>query len=237
MKLGSCPHCGGHDVSAGRIFLLHFARLAHGSHRRYCRSCRRRWTAAEKAVSPAARRAAALLLFSVLGLALACVVNEVWLAPRPCPLQTAAWAEAGAGMQDPQAFAEGGMDVAYGQELAARMQLSGVNFTAQDYGRLRGMAGQGAPRGDYARRAVQEALRQNGGQQSMPELLRRAAAVIKPMGKKPGQFASEVESSDKQTLWDKYGNNFSSKDEARAAYEQFKQRRGEIPNDWPAPPK
>ncbi|OGR73170.1 MAG: hypothetical protein A2089_12570 [Elusimicrobia bacterium GWD2_63_28] len=67
----------------------------------------------------------------------------------------------------------------------------------------------------------------------MPEILLRAAAVIRPLGKTPGQFASEIETSDRQTLWNKYGNNFSSKEEAKAAYDEFKRRRSEIPNDWP----
>lgn len=243
MKLGSCPSCGSHSVRAASTRLLHLARLAHGTHRRYCCSCRNRWKASDKAFLPWARRLGVFLICAVVGLALACVVNEVWLAPRPCPLQTAAWEEDRARDQDAliargmEAFLGGDMSVAYGQGLGARMTLSGIHFTEQDYSRMRGRADQAMGQSPSYRWSVQGALRQNGPPQNMPEILRRAAAVIKPMGKTPGQFASEVESSDKQALWTKYGNNFSSKEEAKSAYDEFKRRRSEIPNDWPGPGK
>lgn len=76
MKLGSCPKCGSRRVRTGRIYLLHLARVAPGSRRRYCRNCGARWIGSEQVFSPWARLAGILFLCVSAALALNYLKDE-----------------------------------------------------------------------------------------------------------------------------------------------------------------
>lgn len=219
---------------------MHLAHLAHGSRRRYCCDCRSRWIGSERVFSPWARLLGVLLLCAPSAMALVYMTYEIWFAPQPCPSRLAGWEEAWSGSPDGaslggelEALAGGGAAGAYGKELRARMSLAGIHFTGQDYMRMRGSVGQAMAQGAASRPGVRKVWQQNGPPQGMLDILRRAESIVKPMGKTPAQFASEIESTDKRTLWSKYGNNFSSQQEAEAAYNEFQSRRGDIPKEWP----
>ncbi len=129
MKLGSCPKCGSRKVRTGKIYLLHLARLAPGSRRRYCRNCGARWIGSEAVFLPSARLAGILFLCVSAALALNYLKDDGWFGPQPRSLQA----------------------------------------------------------------------------------------------------AGEVDSSGKRTLWDKYGGNFASEKDAKAAYDDFQRHRSELP--------
>ena len=62
--------------------------------------------------------------------------------------------------------------------------------------------------------------------------LEEISAILKRIGKTPKQLAHELETTDKQTLWKRYGEHFKSKEEAKAAYEEYQRRKssGKLPN-------
>ena len=63
----------------------------------------------------------------------------------------------------------------------------------------------------------------------MQMMLSRLTDAVRRTGKTPQALAKEIDQTDKQTLWDKYGANFSSKEEAKAAYNEFQANRDKIP--------
>ncbi len=98
MRLGSCPKCGSRRVRTGKIYLLHLARLALGTRRRYCRNCRSRWVGSAAAFHPSARLAGILLLCVSLALALDYLKKDGWFEPLPGSFQ--AGRDAGAVSKD-----------------------------------------------------------------------------------------------------------------------------------------
>ena len=227
MKLGICPKCGSRRVRTGKIYILHLARLALGSRRRYCCVCRSRWIGSEQVFLPEARFAAILCLCVCSALWLNYLKAGGWFTPTPDPYQAVGpedgWFEASesSGM-DGEVEALLGEDVtgAYGRAFAAGGAGGRAAFMNRQGGQLRGQYFAG-------RRGMRGGGSQNKLSPETLELLRRLAAT----GKTPSEVASEVDNTDKQTLWNKYGSHFASQDEAKAAYDDFQSHRGELPRE------
>jgi len=232
MRLGSCPNCGNRQIRAGSTYLRHLARVALGSKRRYCGSCRSRWIAPNKAFSPWAILAGALPIFSAVALALVYLTHKTFFSPYSNRYGIAGPENAWTGPSG-NAMA-GGMQPLQETDGIGSSGRDGARITRQNYGPLRWKAGQGTAQNAAYLRNIQWAEPQNGQSHNIQEILRQVAVIVKNMGKTPRQFAREIEQTDKQTLWNKYGNNFASKEDAQAAYEDFLRHRNEIPKDWPS---
>lgn len=210
---------------------MHLVRLAPGSRRRYCRDCGSRWIGAEKVFSPWARLAGILLFCLSAARALVYLKDEGWFEARPYAGRSA-WEGPRTGTTDGNSLAgieTSPEDDAYSQYPGAGGPLEAIRFTRRNSVPLNWREGRVMELLSTYSQGSQAAGQQGRQFQEMQELLRRVAAT----GKTPQQLASEIDSTDKQTLWNKYGANFSSKEEAKAAYNDFKSHRSEIPNDLP----
>ena len=210
MELGFCPKCSSNKVRTGHVYLLHLARLARGSHRRYCRECKSRWKSDVKAYSPWINLLAVMPIFGILGF----LAYQVWLDTRV------------------------DMDLASGRDslsgTAAGRNPDG-SFGLQN-GSATGPYGRGMRTdGQYWRTwqtmnmntGYPGGIHMAGAQNSQFDLLGILLQLLK--GKTPQELAKELDHTDKQTLWNKYGNNFASKEDAKAAYSDFQHHRDEIP--------
>lgn len=242
MKLNPCPKCSSHRVRLGKIFPLHLLRLVQGSRRRYCCNCRGHWRATEKAFSPWARLSGILLMCAAAAATLKFLKDDGWFEPQPDMYQSAYGEDPGAAAADGEGMSGAtgtrpGHDRirAYSQSFAAGRSRAGRNFTRQEYMQLRGIARQVMSQNAAYPANGQGLLQQSGQSGNMQEILRR----VRPRagGKTPKELAVEIESSDKQTLWLKYGSNFSSQEEAASAFSEFKSRRNEVPDKWPSSPE
>ncbi|MDD5208584.1 MAG: hypothetical protein PHV36_04310 [Elusimicrobiales bacterium] len=225
MKLGSCPKCGSRKVRTGKIYLLHLARLAPGSRRRYCRNCRSRWIGSEAVFLPSARLAGILFLCVSAALALNYLKEDGWFEPQPGLSHPAGRDNAWTVTTDSDRMAgeirnvmRGDVTGAYGQALGGRNAGAGGGLIRWREGQL--MEEYSA----YLLSGRGEGP-QTGRSQEMLDLLRRLSVI----GKTPQQVAREVDTSDKRTLWNKYGGNFASKQDAKAAYDDFQRHRSELP--------
>lgn len=216
-ELSSCPKCGSRKVRTGRIYLLHLARLTAGSRRRYCPVCRIRWTSSLNAFSPWFRLAFILPAFAAVVLAFACMTYEICFSPTPSPDLVANAQKVPTQDAEALALMEGGAEGAYGQSLSAR--FGGEGFTYENWRVAQAMA-----HNPEASMRLMGVRGQNGRSQDVMDFLQQITA----MGKTPQQIANEIDTTDKQTLWDKYGSKFSSKAEAEAAYNKFQSNRSEI---------
>jgi hypothetical protein len=221
---------------------MHLVRMAYGSRRRYCCSCGSRWVGSVKIFSPWARLAGALLLLAPAALTLVYLKKEGWFEPQPNIYRTANGEDPRTGTRyryparmGMEAMMEG-YAAGAGRDPGWRGQFAGSNYTGQGRMPIRWNKGQMTELISAYRMGLRGAGPQNGQSQGMQEMLRQVTDAIKSTGKNPAQLADEIDQSDKQTLWDKYGNNFSSKDEAKEAYDEFKSHRSEIPADLPASP-
>ncbi|MBI4350370.1 MAG: hypothetical protein HY550_02920 [Elusimicrobia bacterium] len=229
MKTASCPNCGGKRVRTGKTFLPHLARMAVGSRRRYCRNCRSRWIGEEKLYSPWARLALILLVCGPAIITLVYLKREGWFEPQPYLYETAdaehaaAGAHGGSGIDGGvEALLEGDMAGVYAQRFA------GTHFAERSRRPVQWRTGQ-LDMNTLYNLTLQGGMRPAGQSREMQEMLSRMAEAVKRTGKTPQELAREIDQTDKQTLWDKYGNNFASKDEAKAAHNEFKANRGKIP--------
>ena len=191
---------------------MHVARLAKGSHRRYCCVCKSRWKSPVKAYSTWANLFVVGPIFALLGF----LTYQVWLDTRYDMDLADGWdARTGtAAGRNPDGSMAGSQDGsaagAYGRGLRANGQYwrTGQMMNA-DTMSLGGLQGGG---------------RKNGQFQDMLWILQQLLSF----GKTPQQIAREIDHTDKQTLWNKYGSNFASKEDAKAAYEDFQRHRNEI---------
>lgn len=215
MRTVPCPNCGSKRVRTGKTFLPHLARLALGSRRRYCGRCRNRWIGEEKIYSPWARFVLILLLCGPALAALVRLQREGWFEPQPRMYETA-----------------DGREALLEDNMAAEnvQRFSGVHFTERYRGPLRLRTGQSVDLNAVFNLTGQRAVPLAWQSQEMQQLLSRVSEAVRLTGKTPLELAHEIDQTDKQTLWDKYGGNFASKEEAKAAYSEFKANRGKIKN-------
>lgn len=225
MELGRCPKCNSQKVRTGHIYLRHLLRLARGSRRRYCRDCRSRWLAAKKVRSPWAGFAGSMPVFAAAVLALGYLSSKVWFAPLAGRARAPGWADSLAGTADADTVTNGMEDMQGGDAAGVYGQASGARGTGQRHAPMRWGAGQLMELNAAYRQSFPGTGRKAGQSQDMQEILRQLAAI----GKTPRELASEIDSTDKQTLWNKYGSRFASKEDAKAAYDDFQSHRGDIP--------
>ena len=229
MKPDPCPYCGSKKVRTGKTFLPHLARLALGSRRRYCANCRSRWIGSEKIFSTWARLALILLIFPPLAAGAVYLKTEGWFEPQPEMYRTAGEESARTGSAEAGGLT-GETEALIGEGLSGPnvQQLAGLSLGARSRipprwrsGQIRDMnlAYSISPQG--AGRLVQS--------REMQMMFSRLTDAVRRTGKTPQALAKEIDQTDKQTLWDKYGANFSSKDEAKAAYNEFQTNRDKIP--------
>ena len=228
MKPDPCPYCGSRKVRTGKTFLPHLARMALGSRRRYCANCRSRWIGSEKIFSPWARLALMLLIFTPLAAGAVYLKAEGWFEPQPEMYQTAGEERArtgSAGAGDPT----GGIEALMGEGMSGpyAQQFAGLRFAERSRLSLQWRAGQLADLNQAYSLNPQGAGRP--GQSKEMQMLSRLTDAVRRTGKTPQALAKEIDQTDKQTLWDKYGANFSSKEEAKAAYNEFQANRDKIP--------
>ncbi len=222
MDLGPCPGCGSRDVRAGRSIVTHLIHLARGTHRRYCLRCRRRWLSGEAAFSHSARDLCFLLCAAPWLLLLAWVAAEIITAPRVRRAHPAARGYAirrdarpgAAGWSAPYAGYPGNA----GGPFSGPPALYGSGYREAFYtGGGSWRTGQVLNADHLYRQVLQAGGGISGAEAQLMLLLRQ--------GRIPPALVREIETSDKQTLWNKYGSHFSSKDEAKAAYEKFMRER------------
>ena len=229
MRPDPCPYCGSKKVRTGKTFLPHLARMALGSRRRYCANCRSRWIGSEKIFSPWARLALMLLVFTPLAAGAVYLKTEGWFEPLPEMYQTAGEESARTGSAGAGGLT-GGIEALMGEGMSGpyAQQFAGLSLEARSRMPQRWRSGQMAdlnlaytisPQG--AGRLVQS--------KEMQMMLSRLTDAVRRTGKTPQALAKEIDQTDKQTLWDKYGANFSSKEEAKAAYNEFQANRDKIP--------
>ena len=228
MKPDPCPYCGSKKVRTGKTFLPHLARLALGSRRRYCANCRSRWIGSEEIFSPWARLALMLFIFTPLAAGAVYLKTEGWFEPQPDMYQTADEQNAGRGAAGAGGVA-GGIEALMQEGMSGpyARQFSGLRFTERSRLSPHWRAGQLADLNQAYSLDPQGAGRP--GQSKEIQLLSRLTDAVRRTGKSPQALAKEIDQTDKQTLWDKYGANFSSKDEAKAAYNEFQANRDKIP--------
>lgn len=229
MRRESCPYCDSKKVRTGKTFLPHLVRLALGSRRRYCANCRSRWIGSENYFSPWARLALMLLVFTPLAAGVVYLKKEGWFEPQPDMYQSAdeesakRGAAGAAGMSGGiEALMEEGMSGTYARQLA------GLSSAERGRGPLRWRPGQLADL-NLAYSLSPQGAGAPGQSRDMQLALSRLTDAIRRTGKTPQELAKEIDQTDKQTLWDKYGSNFASKEEAKSAYNEFQANRDKIP--------
>lgn len=229
MRRESCPYCDSKKVRTGKTFLPHLARLALGSRRRYCANCRSRWIGTENFFSPWARLALMLLVFAPLAAGVVYLKKEGWFEPQPDMYQTADGESArreaaGAGGMT------GGIEALMGEAMSEpyARQLAGLRSAERSRGPLRWRPGQLTDL-NLAYSLSPQGAGRPGQSRDMQLALSRLTDAVRRTGKTPQELAKEIDQTDKQTLWDKYGANFASKEEAKGAYNEFQANRDKIP--------
>lgn len=228
MRRESCPYCDSRKVRTGKTFLPHLARLALGSRRRYCANCRSRWIGSDNFFSPWARLALMLLIFTPLAVGAVYLKKEGWFEPQPGMYQDmeeekARHEAAGSGGMP------GGIETLMGEAMSGPYAQQFAGLRSAERGRLplRWRPGQLADLTAYG--LGPQGAGQPGQSRDMQLALSRLTDAVRRTGKTPQELAKEIDQTDKQTLWDKYGANFASKEEAKGAYNEFQANRDKIP--------
>lgn len=225
MRRESCPYCDSRKVRTGKTLLPHLVRLALGSRRRYCANCRSRWIGSENFSSPLASLTLILFIFTPLAAGVVYMKKEGWFEPHPYSSQLIGWDSS-----RPSAWAAG----VPGEIDVSRTEGVPGQY-AQLFTELRSMERSRGPLrwrpGQLADLNLAYGLGPQGPGQprDMQLALSRLTDAVRRSGKTPQQLAKEIDQTDKQTLWDKYGANFASKEEAKAAYNEFQANRDKIP--------
>lgn len=217
--LGSCPHCSSLKIGLARSFAYHVVRMAFSTHRRYCRDCGLKWIADERAGWPTLRILVVLIAAISLG-RLGFFVSRV--ATRSA------------------AFRQAQLDHAAKKELA---KLSPDGLTHVETAETASVAEPPMGAVKLFFKAWQAEVREPSAQPSQGQAAaekRRLydpetapadsrsdlASLIKSLIKKTDQGQlNEIDNMSKKDLWDKYGSHFSSKEEAKQAYEEYKKQR------------
>ncbi|MBI4386696.1 MAG: hypothetical protein HY551_04885 [Elusimicrobia bacterium] len=218
----SCPFCEHEGVRFGSSPGRHLLRGLLGTRRRFCPGCRRRWFSQRRGHLPnALRMALAGGLAATLGLAGSRYVNQDRFAGIP-PSATGASrrvaahdpterGEASAALDraaEGAAAAGPGAALAWEESAAARSRTS--SRAAWDTEALRRRT---AASGGY------EASGSGNILQGLSQLLKQA------LSRSQEDKIDELLKMDKKTLWDQYGKYFSSKEQAKQVYEDYKRRR------------
>lgn len=229
LEEAACPRCGESAVAFGSTGLRHLFRGVAGTTRRACRSCGYRWLDVH-GYSPALRAAAALLLIG--GIFSAVSVARVF---RPPPSETALRAAArGSGGSGGSGRLASAVDSMKGASSAGLSDADGAPGAARaEPGLTEGLKSLVAP-----------VLRPSEpGEPARASVVREAAAapaanfkdtnwLVKLLSKRVSrQEVEQVERMDKKQLWEKYGHYFGSKEEAKAAYNQYQQNREKIKSE------
>ena len=205
----ACPSCSGKQIRLSADWGRHYLRCMIGSRKRFCVSCKSRWTASAKGGWPVPARIALLLVPIVAARGAAHFHRpELEHAPIYVRQQAPAPGSASASDADADPGAQGDASI---PGLAEDPKE--IHSTAQW---LR------AHQNDPAAPAGPPIQRKPG----MLGTLSMLSDLIKhSLGFNNGMSQAQIDSllkQDKHKLWDQYGHYFSSKEEAKAAYEQAK---------------
>jgi hypothetical protein len=229
-----CPRCGSEDVALGATWQRHALRAVVGTSRRFCRGCGLRWLDEFRTYSPMARLAAVCAASALIfgGVALSKVVvpsapsNRVLASVVPGSRAAGdgrLLRAAGGGGLSPASgalsYSDGGSAGLAGVVDAGFMDSSGRPMRPGQSLTEDGSAGYPAP---VAYNNVQS---DDGSGKALGQL----STLLKLAGGKVDRTKlDQIDRMDKKQLWDQYGSYFGSKEEAKAAYNQYQQNKGRI---------
>lgn len=168
-----------------------------------------------------------LLIFTPLAAGVVYMKKEGWFEPHPYSSQLIGWDSS-----RPAAWTggvPGEIDVSRTEGAPGQYAqlFAELRSAERSRGPLRWRPGQLADLTAYG--LGPQGTGQPGQSRDMQLALSRLTDAVRRSGKTPQELAKEIDQTDKQTLWDKYGANFASKEEAKAAYNEFQANRDKIP--------
>lgn len=217
-----CPFCEREGVRFGSSPGRHLLRGLLGTRRRFCPECRRRWFSQRRGHLPnALRMALAGGLAATLGLAGARYSKQNRFSDIPL---AAAGASRGTAAHDkteqgevPDAIGQGtGNTAAAGPDAAHAWEESAAARSRT------------SSRAAWETEALRRRTAASGGHEASGSgsILQGISQLIKQaLSRSQEDKIDELLKMDKKTLWDQYGKYFTSKEQAKQTYEDYKRRR------------